>query len=151
MSTRIRRRHPGRDFAFGLVLLAALTVFLGILAHPEAAVAILLGLGIGGVAVYAALRRALPPQPARPGLDEPAGARARLEAERDRLTAEIASNEREIEDLKAQLRDAKASAAAAWDAASSAPPRPRQEPGTARDRLARTPMSGAHDLTGGPR
>ncbi|HYB16156.1 MAG TPA: hypothetical protein VEF71_11885, partial [Streptosporangiaceae bacterium] len=62
MSTRIRRRHPGRDFAFGLVLLAALTVFPGILAHPEAAVVILLGLGIGGVAVYAARRRrALPP------------------------------------------------------------------------------------------
>jgi hypothetical protein len=67
---------------------------------------------------------------------------ARLRDEVDRLAAEA-------EQLMTERDEARESAALAWDASASAPPRPAPPPGDGRARLLAAPRSGARPLGGG--
>jgi hypothetical protein len=143
MRPRRRRRHEAIVvIMLGGILLSVAAGFawlVFVLAHF-----LVLVLTIAAVAVaYRLGQRHCPPVrviQSRPADDPEA---ARLRAENARLHA-LASQ------LRREAQEATTSMHAAWDAASSVPPRPRPEPSTARTRLLGDPLAGAHEL-GGPR
>jgi hypothetical protein len=139
MRPRRRRHHEAVIILAGGILLSALAglvwvVF--ILAHVLVLVLIVAAVTVA----YRAGQHRRPPLrlvKARP-VDDPE--LAALRTENARLHAQVSQLRREAQDATTAMH-------AAWDAASSTPPRPR---GAARHQLALTPMSGVHEL-GGPR
>jgi cell division protein FtsB len=145
MVTRHRRhRHEAVMILAGSVMLSALaglTWVVFILAHF---LVLVLVLAVAAVAVaWRAGQHRRPPRrlvQARPAHDRELTA---LRAENAQLHAQVSQLRREAQDATTAMH-------AAWDAASSVPPRASQEHSAARDQLTRTPLSGVREL-GGPR
>ena len=119
------RRHPVLVIAAGALALAVADVVLHMLG------ALIVAAAIGGAGYWLGLR-------ARPT--------AKVTAD----SAELARLRAELDQARTELAEAKANAAAAWDAASSVPPKTTR-PAPGREQLLADPRAGVHELGGGPR
>jgi hypothetical protein len=117
------RRHPVLVIAAGALALAVADVVLHMLG------ALIVAAAIGGAGYWLGLRV------------RPAAKVATDSAELARLRAEL-------DQARTELAEAKANAAAAWDAASSVPPKTTR-PAPGREQLLADPRAGVHDLGGG--
>ena len=137
-------RHPARTIVLGTGLLlaadmAAWTVYLTL----RLAAFLVLPAAAAVVAYRAGCRRTLPPLRVVRGTVLRADDRL---AEVDWLRSENAALRDEVDQLRADLYDARLQAAAAWDAASSVPPRPPRPVPPAITRLLADRMSGVRAL-----
>lgn len=140
MTRRTARRHRTPHLATTALALAAVLVLLVVAEVAAHLAGLALAALIFGAGYWLGLRR----RPvAKASISKPDSQAAMLNKEVARLQQEL---EREHE----RTGQAEASAQAAWDAASSVPPKPRKEPGIAKDRLLADPLGGVHEL-GGPR
>jgi hypothetical protein len=160
--TRQLRRHARRHPALAAaVVLVGLVLVLSIAAHLAGLV--ILAAAVGGG--YLAGRRSRPAATARPARPAPRPAPSRpspaaapqwwqlaeADGTRHEPGRQLAAARAEITRLHAELADARASAAAAWDAAAERPPSAPAGHGPAshREALLAAPRSGVRSLVGG--
>ena len=136
------RRRPAQRLLLAAGVLLALDV---LLAAERAAHLLLLLAAVSGFAWLNARHR-LPWQQARRVLPSQGHGKPRQANLAESLAIENAALRDEVDQLRADLQDARLQAAAAWDAASSVPPRPARPRPPAITRLLTDRMSGVRPL-----